>query len=207
MDVLEEISQKVKELNFLAKGKRGMVYTGIYKGKKVAVKLQRVDTKAILRIKNEGDILSRINKFNIGPKLLFYTDEYMVYTFVEGDFIADFLEKNGKEKVRKVLIDIFVQLNQLDKLKIDKEEMHHPVKHVIIGKKAVLIDFERAHFTEKPKNVTQFIQFIVSKRISDLLEEKRIKTKKELMLSLARDYKRNYSKSTFNSILAIIKKA
>jgi putative serine/threonine protein kinase len=207
MELMEEIAKKVKELSFLAKGKRGMVYTGYYKGKKVAVKLQRADIKAILRIKNEGDILSRINKYNIGPRLLFYTEEYMIYTFVEGDFIVDFLDENGRDKIKKILIDIFAQLNQLDKLKIDKEEMHHPVKHVIIAKKAVLIDFERAHFTEKPKNVTQFIQFIVGPRVSDLLKKKGIKIKKEQMLSLAREYKSSYGKSTFNSILAIIKKA
>jgi len=210
MDILEEISQKVKELSFLAKGKRGLVYTGIYKGKKAAVKLQRPESKAIMRIANEGNILKRINKKKIGPKLIFYNERYLIYEFIDGDFIIAFLEKAKKERIKKVLVDIFNQLHILDKLKIDKEEMHHPPKHIIVSKtvlRPVLIDFERAHFTEKPKNVTQFIQYVVSKRIMDLLNDKGIRIDREDLLYLAREYKTNYTNKNFDSILAAVKKA
>ena len=40
--------------------------------------------------------------------------------------------------------------------------MHNPLKHIIIDAKnmPVLIDFERCYETEKPHNVTQFVDFI-----------------------------------------------
>ena len=40
--------------------------------------------------------------------------------------------------------------------------MHHPLKHIIIDKLGipVMIDFERCHKTDKPKNVTQFVEFV-----------------------------------------------
>jgi putative serine/threonine protein kinase len=210
MEILEEISQKVKELSFLAKGKRGLVYTGIYNSRKVAVKMQRPESKAIMRVANEGNILKRVNKKKIGPKLIFCNERYLVYEFVKGDFIIPFLEASDAKKIKGVLADVFSQLFVLDRMKLDKEEMHHPVKHIlitVIGKKPVLIDFERAHFTEKPKNVTQFVQFIVSQRISQLLMKKGIKISRNLFLGMAKGYKEKYAKKDFDSILAAIKQA
>ena len=58
-------------------------------------------------------------------------------------------------------------------MQVNKEEMHHPLKHVLIkDTKAVMIDFERVHYTEKPKSTTQFCQFISSKKILDILKQK-----------------------------------
>jgi len=58
----------------------------------------------------------------------------------------------------KMFINIVYNLFIMDKLKINKEEMSHPQKHIIIDKNnnLTLIDFERAHYTIKPSNVTQF---------------------------------------------------
>ncbi len=52
--------------------------------------------------------------------------------------------------------------------------MHNPVKHIIIGKKVVMIDFERCIISESPKNVTQFVQFLTKldfiRRSGDLMD-------------------------------------
>ena len=87
----------------------------------------------------------------------------------------------------------------LDKLMVDKEEMHHPFKHVIITKgKPLLVDFERCHKTLKPKNVTQFCQCINS--MSKLLINKKIKVDKEKIIKLAKQYKKNQNKENLNKI-------
>jgi len=53
--------------------------------------------------------------------------------------------------------------------------MHHPWKHIIIGKKVVLIDFERMHVTKDPKNVSQFCQFVTSKKMTGFLSDKELR--------------------------------
>ena len=89
----------------------------------------------------------------------------------------------------------------MDKLKINKEEMSHPQKHILIGKKVVLIDFERAHFTIKPGNVTQFCDFLMSKKLSTLLKTNKITIDKKNIIKLSKTYKKNINKTNLKKIL------
>ena len=184
---------ELKNIKYLAKGKRGVVYTAKYKNKKVAVKTKNPESNAVGRIKNEAQTLKLLNKHNIGPKLLKFGASNIIYGFVEGDFILDFIEKNSKDRILKALKDVLNQLHIMDKLKINKEEMHHPLKHIIVNKKnrAVLIDFERAYKTEKPHNATQFCQFLIN--INKMLSKKGITIKKDEMIKLAKKYKKEYN--------------
>ena len=91
-----------------------------------------------------------------------------------------------------------------DKLKINKEEMHHPVRHIIIKNHDVkLIDFERANYAKKPKNVTQFCQFIIS--IQQELREKKINIEMEKIIKLGKAYKTDISDKNFKKIKEILK--
>jgi predicted Ser/Thr protein kinase len=108
----------------------------------------------------------------------------------------------------------------LDQLKVDKEEMHHPIKHIIITKKlkpimidagkskissiqktpdVVLLDFERCHNVENGKNVTQFSVFLI--RLKELLLEYGIKIEQDKMIELLKIYKREQTKNNFNKII------
>ena len=150
----------VKHIQFLAHGKRGVVYTAQYKNKKVAIKIKRKESAAQNRLQNEARWLNILNKHHIGPRLLFAGKDFIVYEFVRGIFFPAYTESHTPEKIKKVITDVFNQCFTLDKLGITKEEMHHPHKHIIIGSKATLIDFERTHKSAKPKNVTQFVQYL-----------------------------------------------
>ena len=182
----------IKGKKFFAKGKRGFIYTGYLGRKKIVVKEKNPSSFALGRIKNEAEFLKLLNKYKIGPKLIKSSDKSIVYEFVKGEFILDFIEKNNKDKIMKILKEVLNQCFILDKLRINKLEMHHPVKHIIIDKKPVLIDFERCYYTKSPKNVTQFCQFLFS--ISDLLKEKKIILNKEKIIYLLKEYKKDYSK-------------
>ena len=84
--------------------------------------------------------------------------------------------------------------------------MHHPFKHILINRnKAVLIDFERTHVTEKPQNVTQFCQYITSGRILNVLKKKDFKFNKTEITLAAKKYKDNINEKTFKKILLLIK--
>ena len=82
----------------------------------------------------------------------------------------------------------------MDQLNVNKKEMHHPVKHIIIVKKRkkyfpILIDFERCKINPDVKNITQFAEFIC--RNKNLLEEKKIIINIKKLRSLAEEYKSN----------------
>ena len=184
-------NKKIKNVKYLAKGHRGLLFTANYKNKKIAIKTKNPQSKAYGRIENEAKWLTKLNKYKIGPKLLFTYDNYFMYKYVEGDFIIDYIKKSNKSNIKKMIKKIFNQMLVLDKLKIDKEEMHHPLKHIIISRnKPYLIDFERAHHAQNPKNTTQFCQFLISGYLTKILSDKKIKINKNEIIRLAKVYKK-----------------
>lgn len=186
---------------FFAKGKRSDVYKTRLKNKICILKEEKKPVRN--RIKNEAKWLKILNKKKIGPKLLKHKDNQIIMEFINGKRIINWLEENNKTQIIKVLKNILQQCRTLDKLKVNKKEFQNPYKHIIIDKKPVIIDFERCKQTEKPKNVTQFCQFITSKKIKQILEKKDIKIKK--LTSLLREYKNHQTDRNFKRILEKIK--
>ncbi len=193
-NTLRELNKKnVKKIKYFAHGKRGVIFMGKYNGKKIAVKVKRKESKAVERIKNEVKWLKVLNKKNIGPRLLFYGDNYLAYKFVEGEFILDYL-RNKRD--RKVLVSVLNQCFEMDKLGVNKEEMHRPVKHIIVNEEGevTLLDFERCYKTKKPHNVTQFGVFLVRHKLAN-----------KKIISLLKSYKKEMNKSNLDKIAKLIK--
>lgn len=189
----------------IAKGHRGFIYTANLGNTKVVVKKQREDKPVVGRIENEARWLKVLNRKKIGPEFIYLENNYFVYRYVEGEFIMPYLKSANKTSIKNLITDVFNQCFVLDKLGINKEEMHKPLKHILIKEgKPVLIDFERAHVTESPKNVTQFCQFISSKRVLDILKEKGFKIDKRQLFSRARQYKNGMNEDNLKEILRII---
>ena len=195
-EFLKKLENKgISNVKYLTKGHRGLLFKGIYKNKKIAIKIKNPESKAIGRIENEAKWLKKLNKYKIGPKLLMVDKDYFVYGYIDGDFIIEFIKKSNKNQIKKIIKNIFNQLFIMDNLKIDKEEMHHPLKHIIISKnKPYLIDFERMHYAQKPKNITQFCQFLINGKLIN----------KHKIIQLAKIYKNHPNKSNFNKIVTAI---
>ncbi len=142
-----------------AKGRRGLIFTVKINKKITAIKTKNPDSKAVNRIQNEVNFLKVLNKYKIGPKLLSHGKDYFTYEFVNGETLKEYMKQNKLAK--KLLMNIMKQCEIMDKLGITKEEMHKPLKNIIIkNKKPILIDFERCHYTKRPKNANQFKQFL-----------------------------------------------
>ncbi len=183
----------IKNVKYFSKGKRSLIYTGIYKNQKVGIKTKNPDSEAKNRIRNEMKFLKLLNKHKIGPKLLITNKKYFAYKFVEGELFPKYL-KNTKNKY-KIIKEILDQCRTLDKLKINKLEFTRPIKHIFIkNNKATLIDFERCYKTDNPKNVTQFCQYII----------KNFKTKKEFQ-TILKNYKEKQTEKNYKEILKYIK--
>jgi len=179
----------VKEVKYFSKGKRSLIYTGIYKNQKVAIKTKNPVSEAENRIENEIKFLKILNKHTIGPELLLTTKKYFVYKFVEGELLVDYLKNNNNNNY-SILKKVIDQCRILDKLKINKLEFTRPIKHVFVkNKKITMIDFERCYYTENPKNVTQFCQFLIR---YNLMENN---------IEILQNYKENQTEKNFKEIL------
>jgi release factor glutamine methyltransferase len=206
----------VSNIISLAKGHRGLIYTGLLKKKKITIKIQRPDIDVKDSVDNEVAQLRLLNKRNIGPKVLFSGNNYFAYDYVDGKFVLDFFNdsKTKKADVISVLEDVFEQMFVLDSLGVNKEEMHHPVKHIIItaGKAAkkdkfnsVLLDFERCKKRDKTHNVTQFAQFTISGRLLPILENKNIHINMLDMLDRSQKYSKEHNRKNFEEILKLLR--
>jgi len=187
--ILNELEKKnISCINFFAKGKRGLVFTANYKNKKIAIKVKRKDSFAMNTINHESKILQLVNKHGIGPKFLFNTSKFLVYEFVEGEYLKNlFSSKDIRLLCKKVLEQCFI----LDLLKVSKQEMTRPFKHVIVkNSKVTLIDFERSR-RNFSHNVSQFCTFIMN----------HIDRNKKKWIKLVREYQKNQSKENFNQLL------
>src|SRR3989338_10952221 len=151
-------------MQFLARGKRGEVFLTKYRGKTVVVKQIRSTSQALNTLENEADWLRKLNKQTIGPKLIKLEDGKLFMEYIQGVPIGAYLENHPFSVT--LAKEILNQCRVLDKLHVNKFEMHHPTKHILINpgkpsrKTVVMIDFERCKWTKKPKNVTQFVQFL-----------------------------------------------
>lgn len=209
----------LRDVHYFAEGKRGLVYTAQFDKnliikkqipvKKrtimVAVKVKKKDSKAADAIASEVQWLKVLNERAIGPRMLFSGEEYVAYEFAEGEYIEEWLPKASKEDLQKVLKVIFQQCYVMDKLQVNKEEMHHPLKHIIVDTNlnATLIDFERCYESEKPHNVTQFADF-VGKQRPTLVKKGFTFSLKELR-EVASKYKEKYDAKEFEMILGLLK--
>tara|TARA_Y100000310_G_scaffold340046_1_gene434582 strand:- start:201 stop:1418 length:1218 start_codon:yes stop_codon:yes gene_type:complete len=210
-------SKGVEHINYLAHGKRGDVFVAeLDKSKlvkthfpgrknivKVAIKVRRKESQALNRMENETYWLQILNKKGIGPKLFFSGIDFFVYKFADGELILDWLYNSHRteKEIKKMFLLVLEQCYLLDRLGVNKEEMHHPFKHILIDKfgQPIMIDFERCNRTEKPKNVTQFIEFI--SRLKKELAKKRMIIDVEQLRKLAGEYKSKINQEKFKIIL------
>ncbi len=198
--------EQIKNIQPLAKGKRGLTYTAEINGQTILIKTKNPDSDADT-IKNEAEFLKKLNTEGIGPKFIAYEKGKLIREYVEGIRIDEAIEQLGTKEISNILKQVLNQCRKMDLMGINKQEMTNPYKHVLITKegKAIMIDFERCKETKKPKNVTQFCQYLAKPIIREQLEKKGIRYEAEKIKELATEYKRrNYSEEIFKKIINLI---
>jgi putative serine/threonine protein kinase len=190
---------EIKNKKYFAKGKRSIVYIGLYRNKEVIIKKPKSNLNTI---QHEAKFLKILNKHKIGPKLIYHNEEILIVEYVKGSRIIDWLKVNNKNKIKIILKKILDECKLLDKLKINKKELTNPYKHIIINKNPIMIDFERCRFVENPKNLTQFCQFLMSKNVYEIFKEKKLNFDKISLMKELKKYKHN--NKNYSSILKII---
>ncbi len=137
----------------------------------------------------ELKFLSTLQPFSFVPRL-YGSDPFRLeinMEYIRGVNIGDVISSIGSEE----LVEIMDACRTLDRLSIQKEEMNHPDRHIIIGNRIVLVDFERGVIRDRPSNLTQFLTYLNFKR--------KIMPKDDL-ISMMKSYKRNFSERAYIQI-------
>ena len=167
-DVRRQIDRHVSNLRYFDEGWRGIIFTGLIKGKTVAVKTMSKTSN--VKTMPEAKWLKLVNKHGIGPRLRAVGRGWLAYDFVDGEPIGRWLKRAKPVEIRQVFKEVLNQCFTLDEAGIAKEEMSNPYKHLRVQApetshaqtRVTMIDFERAHTSKKPKNVTQFCSYIIN---------------------------------------------
>jgi predicted Ser/Thr protein kinase len=171
----------------IGKGVTSIIFLGSYKNKKVTIKIERPDSKRKGSIKKEALYLIEANKYGVGPKIYANDERFIIMEYIGGPLLIDGNFDN------KDIYDILRQCNSLDLSRIDHRQIQGG-KHIICGKRNVIIDFEKAHYSNTPKNVTSFLSMCF---LSDCLVRERVKElftfDEEYIKTLLKEYKSNYN--------------
>lgn len=196
-------------LNVLGKGYVGVVVLARRNNNWAALKIRRTDSQR-KEMKSEAKLLQFVNNVGVGPKFFACTKNFIMMEYLDGEKIGDWvitLKGKGSVKkikgvIRKILEDCFI----LDTAGLDHGELSSITKHVIIGKKITLIDFDSSSLERRVSNVTSATQGIfigsgVSKSVSGFYQVPKI----EEIVNVLRVYKQNKTRSDFENVLAVLK--
>ncbi len=197
---------KVGSLDVLGKGYVGIVVLGRYKNKTVAIKIRRTDSQRS-ELKSEAKLLQLVNKIKVGPKFVAANKNFLVMEYLNGQRIGHWVkEKRSIKELKKVLRKILGDCRKLDAAGIDHGELSNISKHVIIGKKITMIDYESSSTKRRTSNVTSAAQSIfigsgIAKKISNSY---RVNTKQNIISGL-RKYKKDRTDKSFEDLLKVLK--
>lgn len=176
-------------MNFMKfKGKHSEVY--VESGR--AIKIFKPEFR--YNFWKEVRYLTILKKKNFVPKIFnFNPDELKIeMEFVDGTMIRDFVKEKNFDEIVNVLKMCLDVCFYLDRMRIQKEEMKNPQKHIIVADRIVFVDFERAYENPNPRNVTQFLEYI--RKVTGLKSN----------VDLIRRYKKFYKIRDYNILKANI---
>jgi len=200
---------QVGTISILGKGYVGIVVLGKIGRKKVAVKIRRNDSPR-KNLKREAELLKITNQSNVGPKLVGFSKNFLVMEYLEGEKIGDWvasLKKRGSSSQLKTIIKkILEDCYKLDRIGLDHGELSHIVKHVIVGNKTTIIDFESSSMDRRVSNVTSATQALcIGSGISKIIGRVYKIPKKQKMITVLRRYKREGTRESFENLLSVLK--
>ena len=202
-------SLELGTINILGKGYVGMVVLGKIGRKKVAVKIRRNDSPRE-NLKKEAELLKIINKHRIGPKLVAFSKNFLVMEYLDGEKIGNWVnglkKKEGSSQLKLIIKKILEDCYSLDRIGLDHGELSNLTKHVIVGKKITIIDFESSSMNRKVSNVTSATQALcIGSGISKIIGHVYKIPKKQKMITVLRRYKLEGTRESFENLLSVLK--
>jgi putative serine/threonine protein kinase len=198
----------LNNIPILGKGYVGVVVLSNQGKKTVALKIRRMDASRP-EMKSEAKLLRLANEIDVGPKLIDSSKNFIIMEYLEGKKIIDWIRDlkgkgsaaNLRATIRKVLEDCY----NLDKIRLDHGELSHIHKHVIVGKKICIIDFESASVNRRTSNVTSATQSIfIGSGIANLVKKIIKEPNRKKLIASLKKYKNDQSRENFEDVLQVL---
>ena len=193
----------------LGKGCVGIVVAANTIFGKAALKIRRVDAdrKGMF---HEAEMLKRANTIDVGPKLLEFSENFLLMELLEGTHFPEWLEslkeKEAQLRARLVLKEVLEQCYRLDEAGLDHGELSNAPKHIIVDENDVpcLIDFETASINRRVSNVTSVCQYLfLRSKIADKVKTKIGRINEDELVNALRVYKQEQKRENFEKIIEI----
>ena len=200
---------QIGTISILGKGYVGIVVLGKIGRKKIAVKIRRNDSPR-KNLKKEAELLKITNRSNVGPKLVGFSKNFLVMEYLEGkkirDWVANLKKKGSSQQLKIVIKKILEDCYSLDRIGLDHGELSNISKHVIVGNKITIIDFESSSTDRKVSNVTSATQALcIGSGISKIIGRVYKIPKKQKMITVLRRYKQEGTRESFENLLSVLK--
>ncbi|ABK78470.1 Ser/Thr protein kinase [Cenarchaeum symbiosum A] len=195
-------------LDVLGKGYVGVVVLARMDRQTIALKIRRTDSQRD-NMEGEAALLSVANKAGVGPRLVAYSRNFLAMEYLEGERIGDWVCSLGEDDAdaagacaRKILEDCY----RLDEAGLDHGELSFISKHVIVGCKTTIVDFESSSTDRRPANVTSAAQAIfMGGRIARMIGRVLGQPPREELIGALRGYKQERNRGGFESLLEVLR--
>ena len=199
----------IGKLHVLGKGYVGIVVLAKQNQKKVAIKIRRTDSQRD-GMKEEARLLELANKVKAGPKVIQGSKNFLVMEYLDGKKIFDWIKqlkgKGSTTKLKKTVRKVLEDCYKLDQLGLDHGELSSIAKHVIVGQKSTLIDFESSSTNRRVSNVTAACQAIfIGSGISKMVKKIYKIPPKPQMIKVLRAYKNEQTRKSFDNVLQVLR--
>jgi len=200
---------QVGRLHVLGKGCVSLVVKAEVNSGVCALKIRRVDANRPF-MRREAELHMLANRVGVGPSLHSYSDDFILMELVEGEGLVEWvkrLEGRGSTKrLRAVLKEVLDQCFRLDEVGLDHGQLSNLEKHVYVGRRIWIIDFETASTERRVSNVTSATQSLfiggpVARRVRRMLRVDGI----ESVIQAIREYKRKRGRGTYEALLKRLK--
>ncbi|MCS4538974.1 MAG: serine/threonine protein kinase [Thaumarchaeota archaeon] len=199
----------IGNIQVLGKGCTSIVVKAMLNGKRIALKIRRTDSNRPSVVR-EVELQKLANKTGVGPKVFASSRNVVAMELLDGTDILQWV-KNLKGKgsttvLRSRIIEILQQCFLLDSIGLDHGELSNLRKHVIVGDKAGILDFETASLGRRVSNVTATAQYLfIGGPAASAIRRRLGLTDVSGIIAVLRDYKKGRSKKSFHRILTKLK--
>ena len=224
---LEELERRLKELEeigvqtfeftgekmifdvpVLGKGCVGIVVVASMDGRKVALKIRRVDADRT-GMQCEAEMLRKANEVDVGPNLIDATENFLVMEFVEGTLLPKWVEglkERAESRIHRVLRAVLEQCWRLDEVGLDHGELSRAPKHIIVKEndEPCIVDFETASVSRRVSNVTSVCQYLfIGSQAAKIIANRLGEIDREELIKALREYKQRRTREKFEKVLDV----
>lgn len=191
----------VSGMKIAGKGCVGLVVRARVGKKTCALKIRRVDAN---RESMEAEVrLHRIaNDAGIGPRLHDHSRNFMLMEFAQGPSIAEWATGAGREEARQTARSVLEQCYSLDRAGLDHGQLSRLDRHVIVGRRPIVIDFETASTERRTANVSAAGQSLfVAGHVAEMMRKAIGQIDSEGAISALKAYKRDQTRNGMKALL------